>query len=133
VRVVADTNVLVSSLVFPGGRPEEVYRRFVDGPLRLVTSRSLLAELGRVLTDRCGWDETHAERALLQLARVADIVEAQENVAEISDGPSDDRVLEACIAGAADAIVSGDRHLLALGTFRGVPVVSPAALLARSS
>ena len=51
-RVVADTNVLVSALIFPGGAPEAVYRLALEGGIELVTSRPLLAELGRVLTQR---------------------------------------------------------------------------------
>ncbi|MGH3082249.1 MAG: putative toxin-antitoxin system toxin component, PIN family, partial [Gaiellaceae bacterium] len=49
-RIVADTNVLVSALIFPGGPPEAVYRLVLEERLGLVTSRPLLAELGRVLT-----------------------------------------------------------------------------------
>jgi pimeloyl-ACP methyl ester carboxylesterase len=52
VRVVLDTNVLISAFVFPGSAPGQVYRRVLEGRVILVTSRPLLSELGRVLTEK---------------------------------------------------------------------------------
>jgi len=130
VKVVADTNVLVSALIFPGGAPEAVYRLAPQGRIDLATSRPLLAELGRVLGDKFGWEPERAEQALLQLIRVADVVDPEETVEDIEADPSDNRVLEAAAAAGADAIVSGDRHLLALGSWRGIEINAPAAFLA---
>lgn len=129
-RVVADTNVLVSALIFPGGAPETVYRLALEGRLELVTSTTLLAELGRVLTTKFGWDAARTEAAVAAVIRVAELVEPREPVAEIEADSADDRVLEAAAEGNADAIVSGDRHLLALGSWRGVKLESPASFLA---
>ena len=129
-RIVADTNVLVSAFIFPGGSPEAVYRLALEGRIELVTSRPLLVELGRVLTAKFGWETDRAEEAVAELIRVADIVEPQQTVAEIGADPADNRVLEAAAEGHADAIVSGDRHLLALGSWRGIVIEPPATFLA---
>jgi putative PIN family toxin of toxin-antitoxin system len=129
VRIVADTNVLVSALIFPGDAPEEVYRLALEGRVELVTSRPLLAELGRVLTAKFGWHEERAEEAVAGVFRVAALVEPQHVVVEIEADPADDRVLEAAGEGVADAIVSGDRHLLALGSWRGIRIESPSSFL----
>jgi putative PIN family toxin of toxin-antitoxin system len=128
VKVVADTNVLVSALIFPGGAPEAIYRLALEGSIELATSRPLLAELGRVLSEKFAWEPARAEQALIQLIRVAEIIEPQEAVSEIEVDPSDNRVLEAAAEAGAQLIVSGDRHLLALGSWRGIRVVTPAAL-----
>jgi putative PIN family toxin of toxin-antitoxin system len=130
VRVVADTNVLVSALIFPGGLPEAFYRLALEGRIELVTSRALLAELGRVLTEKFGWEPDRAGEAVGQVIRLAEIVEPGEALSEIEADPADDRVLEAAAEGNADAIVSGDNHLLALGTWRGIPIQLPAAFVA---
>ena len=45
--------------------------------------------------------------------------------------PDDDIVLATAVAGGADAIVSGDAHLLGIGEFRGIPIVTPAAAASR--
>ncbi len=130
-RVVADTNVLVSALIFPGGSPERVYRLALEGRIELITSRPLLTELGRVLTAEFGWESGSAEEAVATLIRIAEIVDPRETVIEIERDPADDRVLEAAVEGGAEIIVAGDRHLLALGSWRGIAIEPPATFLAR--
>ena len=125
-KVVLDTNVLVSALIFPGGPPEIVYRMALERRIELVTSPVLLAELGRVLVDKFGWSVEHAEVAVAQIARVGTVVLPTERIDEITDDPADDRVLEAALTGDAELIVSGDRHLLRLDRWRGIQVVRPA-------
>lgn len=107
-KVVADTNVMVSALIFPGGSPEAFYRVAFDRRIELVTSRPLLAELGRVLTEKFGWEPEGAEEAVGQVIRLAEVVDPQETLSEIEADPADNRVLEAAMEGRADAIVSGD-------------------------
>ena len=128
-RAVLDTNVLISAFVFPGGAPEHVYRRALEGRITLITSRPLLSELGRVLTDKFTWEPPYAEEVVAQLVRVAVLVDPTERIADITDDPADNRVLEAAAEGDAETIVSGDRHLLTLGTWRGIPVLTPAAVM----
>ena len=128
-RVVLDTNVLISALLFPGGAPEMVYRLVLEGKVQLITSRILLGEFGRVLTAKFGWDAPRAEAAVVQLIRLGTVVEPLEAVAEIAADPTDDRVLEAAATGSAQVIVSGDRHLLSLGSWRGIRILTPAAFI----
>ena len=113
-KVVADTNVLVSALIFPGGPPEAFYRLALEGKIELVTSRPLLAELARVLNEKFGWQPERAQELIEQLIRLGEIVDPKEPIVEIDVDPTDNRVLEAALEGHADAIVSGDQHLLAL-------------------
>ena len=128
-RVVADTNVLVSALIFPGGAPEAIYRLALEGRIELLTSRPLLAELGRVLSERFGWEAARAEEAVAQIIGIAELVEPEKAVAEIEADPADNRVLEAAAEGGADAIVSGDRHLTALRSWRTIAIQRPSAFL----
>jgi len=132
-RAILDTNVLISAYVFPGGRPEAVYRLALEGQLEIGTSRTLLAELGRVLGQKFGWMPDRVEAAVAQVARIAAVVEPGETVRVVTADPADDRVLEAARAFGAAVIVSGDRHLLDLGTWSGIEIISPAELIARRS
>ena len=124
-KVVLDTNVLVSAVIFPGGPPETVYRSVIEGRVELVTSRPLLLEFGRVLTTKFGWESERARQATRQLARLGRVVKPSESVREISADPADDRVLEAALEGKASVIISGDRHLLRLRSWRGIRILSP--------
>ena len=128
-RVVLDTNVLISAFVFPGGAPEHVYRRALEGRITLVTSRPLLSELGRILAGMFDWEPTHAEEVVAQLVRIPMVVDPIGEITDITDDPPDNRVLEAASEGKAEAIVSGDRHLLTLENWRGVRVMAPAVAL----
>jgi putative PIN family toxin of toxin-antitoxin system len=131
-RVVFDTNVLISALCFPGGAPEHVYRLAIEGRIELATSPPLLAELGRILTDKFDWEPGRVEDAIAHVARIAVIVEPTESVAVVKADPADDRVLEAALACDADVIASGDSHLLKLGEWRRIRIVSCAQLLAET-
>ena len=59
-----------------------------------------------------------------RVENLAQIVEPGESLKVIADDPDDDRVLECAVKGRADVIVSGDRHLLKLGRYRGVSIVT---------
>jgi putative PIN family toxin of toxin-antitoxin system len=130
-RAILDTNVLISAYVFPGGKPEAVYRLALEGRLEIGTSQTLLAEFGRVLGQKFGWIPDRVEEAVAQMTRIAAVVEPIEVVQVIRADPADDRVLEAARAFDADVIVSGDRHLLGLRTWSEIDVLSPAEFIAR--
>lgn len=132
-RAVLDTNVLISAFVFPGGEPEAVYRLALEGRLEIGTSRPLLAEFGRVLEQKFGWDPDRVEAAVAQMTRIAMVVEPSEVVQVVAADPADDRVLEAGRAYGADVIVGGDRHLLDLAVWSEIEIVSPAEFIARLS
>jgi len=129
-RVVLDTNILISAFVFPGGTPETLFRAVLEGRIGLITSPALLAEFGRVLGAKFGWDPERAREAVALVARSAAIVRPTNTLHVVHDDPDDDRVLEAAMAGEAEAIVSGDRHLLRIRSWEGIEILRPAALLA---
>lgn len=128
-RVVLDTNVLVSAILFPGGAPEAVLRLGLEKRIQLVTSPTLLTEFARVLVEKFGHSNAQAQERLRRVIAVSDIVKPHETVREIAQDPEDDRVLEAALAARAEAIVSGDKHLLQLGTWRGIRIFRPADFL----
>ena len=128
-RVVLDTNILISAFVFPGGAPEFVYRAAIQRRIELVTSPVLLAELGRVLSGEFGWDPAMAEEVVRQIAQIGTIVRPTRHLSVIEADPDDDRALEAAVAGEADTIVSGDRHLIRLARWEGIRILKAPALL----
>ena len=132
-KAILDTNVLISAYVFPGGKPEAVYRLALEGRLEIGTSRTLLAEFGRVLGQKFSWIPDRVEAAVAQMTQIATVVEPSEVVRVVMADPADDRVLEAARAFGADVIVSGDKHLLDLGTWSEIEILSPAEFLTRWS
>ena len=128
-RVVLDTNVLVSGVI-AGGFP----RRLVDGArageFELCTSEVLLAELLDVLSRRKFMARlTRAgltpEGIVDDLRHLAVVVAPTDVPRVVPTDPDDDHVIAAALTGRADIIASGDqRDLLPLGAFRGIPIVS---------
>jgi putative PIN family toxin of toxin-antitoxin system len=128
-RVVLDINVLISAFVFPGGPPEAVFRLGLESRIELVTSPALLAEFARVLDLKFGWESTRVDAAVRQVLRLATVVRPASSIRFITDDPDDDRVLEAAIEAGAEVIVSGDRHVLAVGEWNGISIRRAVAFL----
>jgi len=135
VRLVLDTNTVVSALIW-GGVPGRLIDTAAAGTLQIISSVPLLDELHDVLfrkkfatqlamqgVDAADLFEGYA--ALVQLVVPADIGPV------ILADPDDDIVLATAVAGDVDAIVSGDAHLLGIGDFRGMPIITPAAAVNR--
>jgi len=129
-RVVVDTNVLVSRLLVAQSTPALAVRKAVDTG-QLLASATTLEELADVLSRR-GFDAyvTVADRQqfIRLLVRVAEIVPITLRIRACRD-PNDDKFIELAVNGSADVIVTGDRALLALDPFRGIPIVTPSRYL----
>ena len=128
-RVVFDTNVLVSALALPGGRGDEALRKIVDGEDALVLSRPILDELLGVLARKFAHDREALARVAVFLSEVGDFVEPNESLAVFADEP-DNRILECALAADAQLVVTGDRAMLAQVEYRGVRIVSLSGYLA---
>ena len=125
-RVVLDTNVLVSGLAYPGSTPGRIVATWRQGGLDVVLSRYILDELVRVLPRLPRIQLTTAEIRDLADSRMflADMVEPQgEPDKELRDD-ADQPVLLTLLAARADYLITGDKDLLALGA--RYPVVTPA-------
>ena len=131
-KVVFDTNVLVSALVFPGGRGEEALLRVVAEYDELVLSRPIVDELLGVLSRKFARDSEELARVALFLADVGTMVKRRRRLTVLKDA-ADNRILECALAGRAQVVVTGDKALLALKEYRGVRVLSLADYLARAT
>lgn len=133
-RAVVDTHVLVRAVIKPQGSVGPVLVRLRRRAYTLLLSRAMLDEIVEVLHRprlriKYGLDE-RTLRAVMRLIVVrSEWVQPIDQVIVCRD-PKDDMFLEAAIAGEADVIVSGDEDLLTLGSYAGIPIVSPAQFLA---
>jgi putative PIN family toxin of toxin-antitoxin system len=124
-KVVADTNVIASGLGWPGP-PSVVIDAALDGRIVLITSPALLGELRRVLAYPKLASVIADPAGLANLVEtISVLVEPRLAVSAVSDEP-DNRLLEAAVEGDADYVISGDKALLALGAFEGIPILPPA-------
>lgn len=123
-RVLLDTNVLVSAILF-GGVPREILRAAIDGKLRLVSSPHLLEEFEDILERKFGFSKGAAVETRSELEVLADLVEPRE-VPRVCRDPDGDHVLAAAVTGSVEVIVTGDRDLLALEWHGRIELATPA-------
>lgn len=130
-RVVADTNVLVSALLF-GGPPEQIVLAGLRGEIQLLTSSPLLKELERVLKGKFKLDLHLVRNIIEEIKEIAELVEVSSHINVISYPDDDNRVLECAVDGKAEFIVTGDtKHILPLKEFRGTKILSSSEFLNR--
>lgn len=129
-RIVLDTNVLVSALISRDGPPGRVLSAVKREALTLVTSAEQLSELRAVVSRaqlRPYIRPDEAEDLLANLQVAGEVVTKLPTV-NTSPDPDDNLILATAIAGKADLIVSGDKkHMLALGRVDDIPIVTAAA------
>jgi putative PIN family toxin of toxin-antitoxin system len=128
-RVVFDTNVYFSAFTHPLGPPFKIWQRAVKGGFILLVSPAILQELAHVLRDILQWPEADIVVQLKLVAKVAKIISPRISLRVIADDPTDDRILECAVTGSADLIVSGDRHLRKLKSFRNIGILQPSDFL----
>jgi putative PIN family toxin of toxin-antitoxin system len=129
VRLLLDTNVLVSAVLF-GGLPQSLVEQAFRGEYELVTSEAMLDEFEEVLRESFARPRLVARALREELASISDISRPQP-IPRVSRDPADDMVLAAALGGHADAIVTGDRDLLDLGAYGGMPVLTTRQALAK--
>lgn len=116
-RVVLDTNVLVSGLAYPASVPGRIVGAWRQGALDVVLSRYILDELARVLprlNHRLNWQPNDFADLIDILAIQADLVEPEVLEGSTARDAADVPVLGTLLASTADYLVTGDADLLAL-------------------
>jgi putative PIN family toxin of toxin-antitoxin system len=131
-KIVADTNVLVSARIVPIGKPAAIFHQI--GLFEHVTSPEILAETESVLHRRHiqrRYKLTNEDVAdfIRYLRDVSTIIEPVAEVSGVSVDPDDDKFLSLAIEAGADYVVSGDPHLTDLGGYAGITIVTPARFL----
>ena len=133
-RIVLDTNVLVSALISPKGTPAALLRKF-EGHI-LIASEQMLEEVQRVLqhnrvAERYNLTLEKVNKYLDNISKKTVLVAANlPDTPIVQADPSDDMFLVCAANVQADRFVSGDRHLLRLAVYQGTHIVSSAPLLA---
>ena len=122
-RVLLDTNVLISAILF-GGVPRQLLEAALAGDLDLITSQPLLAELETVLTRKFEFPSSMTASIRAELEALSEVVEPVQRE-RVTRTVADDVVLATAVAGAAEVLVTGDKELLGMGGYEGIPIQSP--------
>ncbi len=122
-RIVLDTNVIISAVLF-GGNPRIILESIQKKEFTAVTSPVLLSELADVLRKKFSFSIEAVAALDIQLRKQCIVVSPQQTITILSDTP-DNRVLEASVEGKCTAIITGDKELLALKIYQHVRILTP--------
>lgn len=136
-RVVLDTNVLVSAILSHGGPAAQILRLARADRFELVFSPDTIQEHIKVirypkirtLLEKRNLTLNVVEGFLEQLTRISILVSGKTTVDAVKEDPSDNIFLACAMEGDADFVVSGDRHLKELGIFQGIEILAPSEFL----
>lgn len=137
--VVPDINVLVSSLINRHGPPGRIRAAWIRRELVFIASQVMIDRADEVLHRPHVFDafpsparaEQRVRGLLRALRQRARLTPHALNLQVIKADPEDDAILIAAVEGKADCIISGDRHLKALGTYENIPILSPGEFVTR--
>jgi len=129
-RVVFDTNILISGLLWRG-KPYQCLLLARSGIVQAVYCPPMLAELTDKLRHTFGFSENRIQAVLYDLQRVAERVDIAGSLRVVAADPDDDKFIECAVAAGAAVIVSGDHHLLDLGKYGDIQILTAAEFLAR--
>jgi putative PIN family toxin of toxin-antitoxin system len=123
-RIVLDSNVIVSALI-SDGKPRDLFKKGIESQFMIVTSESLLKELSRVLRrPKFKTNPNEIRRITQALLNTTELVSLKTELHVVKDDPKDDIIIETAYDGHADFIVTGDRHLLELESFREIKITT---------
>jgi len=129
-RTVIDTNVLVSALIGTG-KPRELWKAAVERKFTIIISKEMLAEFLDVVERKKFADigRNNVERFVTQLIRISTMTSVKSSYKVVLDDPDDDIVINTAYSGKAVYIVTGDSHLLEIGKFRNIKIISIGSFL----
>ena len=123
-RVVFDTNVIVSGLNFPGNE-RLILELALRGRFELYLSTFILEEAAGVLGRKFDWDAERSSQALRALGNAGTVIYPRRLPEVVEGGHADNRILECAVEAAADYLVTGDRrHLLPLEEHQGTRILN---------
>lgn len=131
IRAVLDTNVFVSGFLLVG-RLNRLSRLLYEGRFVWLLSQEIFEEYARIASRPLyKLDHQEIRTILYQVKERAEWVHTGSSLQVIREDPADDKFLVCAVDGRADWIVSGDRHLLHLKRYAGIPILTPNAFLSR--
>jgi len=123
-RVVLDSNVYISALLF-AGIPYKILNLAIKGKIKLIISREIIEETVKVLRNKFYWPEHNIDKFIRRISHICEIVKISQKIDIIKDNVNDNNILECAVNGKANLIISGDKHLLSLKIFEGIPIRNP--------
>ncbi len=129
IKVVLDTNILISAIVF-GGKSRQVLESANKGRIQLVITEEIIKEVRGVLEGKkFQFPSEIMDLIVHELEALAEIIKPKERISIIEKDLEDNRVLECASESQSDYIVTGDLYLLEIKEFQGTKIMTPGEFL----
>jgi putative PIN family toxin of toxin-antitoxin system len=129
-KVVIDSNVFISAFGWDG-KPEAVLHLLEQGRLRNHTTEEMIAELKRVVAyPKLKFSPFLQVKILEFVFSWSVFVQPVEIAAIVTDDPDDDKFIACAVAAGASHIISGDPHLLTVGSYKNIQIMTPSQFIA---
>ncbi len=123
-RIVFDSNVYVSALLFKG-MPGKVLNMAMKNEIILITSDKIITETVRILKEKFKWPVHNIDKFIRRLSAISENTRPFIRLSIVKEKESDNRILECAVSGDANLIVTGDKHLLRLKKYKNIPIDRP--------
>lgn len=127
-KVVLDTNVYLSAIIF-GGNTRHILDLTIKGEITAYISYSILFEIAEKLEKKFHWDNDQIIVTIKTLAKSATVVNPTIKLDAVKDDRNDNKIIEAAVTSKADYIITGDKHLLKIGKYQEVQIITPTQFL----
>jgi putative PIN family toxin of toxin-antitoxin system len=124
-KIVLDTNVLISAIFF-SGVPYEILKAWQNGTIKIVISKEILTEYQRVAEElSCKFPSVNIDQILELITIHAEMVDIQGYDISICEDTDDNMFISCALASNSQIIVSGDKHLLKVTGYQNIKVLKP--------
>lgn len=130
IRVVLDTNVVISAILIPGSNPDKVMQLVRGEFIQVIISPEILKELEHTLRKKIKFPERKIKDIIIWVENLVKVINPVHTVSKVCEKETDHRILECALSGGARFIISGDKkHLLCLKKYKDIEIVSPVEFL----
>lgn len=125
-KIVCDSNIIISALLCPGGLPDKIFRGVISSRFQNYISSEILSEILRILHVKFKLKKEENEIVQKLITGSSKMVYPVERLKIIKSDDADNRVLECALSAKVDYLITGDKkHLLPLKKIKGIRIVSP--------
>ncbi|PIX30867.1 putative toxin-antitoxin system toxin component, PIN family [Candidatus Berkelbacteria bacterium CG_4_8_14_3_um_filter_39_27] len=127
-RVVLDTNIYLSGIIF-GGNCRHILDLMIKKKIRVIISPAILLEISQKLKQKFKWSQNQIFTVIKTLIKSTKVIQPKIKIRAVKMDKSDDKIIEAAVAGRTNYIVSGDQHLLKIKQYQKIKIVTPTEFL----
>ena len=124
-RVVLDTNVLISATQWQGSVAQKLLFKLIRDNIKIFCSTDIISEYQRVLKRDFNYTDYEIAYILEKIFACITLITPIEKINVIRDDPDDNKIVECALAASADYIITYDKHLLNIKEFEGVKIITP--------